>query len=142
MTDPTSPTPGEMMLRITAASGFRLERAAARIVGEAANGSFCLLPRHCDFATALVPGLFEFTTIEDRDFYLAVDEGLLVKSDRGVFVCTRHAVSGEHLETLQQIVDKEFAQLDEGERVARAAVARLEADFARQFLRLHGHDDV
>jgi len=138
----TSAPAGTMRVRIIAASGFRLEEDAVRIVAEAENGAFCLLPRHRDFATSLVPGLFEFTTTEDTDYYLAVDEGLLVKSDGDVSVCTRHAVLGDDLETLQQVVDEEFAQLDDRERAARAAVARLEADFARRFLTLREHDHV
>ena len=115
-----------------------LDGPALRIVAEAENGSFCLLPRHCDFAAALVPGLFEYTPDDDdgAERYLAVDEGLLVKSGADVYVSTRHAVVGEDLESLKRVVEEEFAALDERERAARAAVDRLEADFARRFMKL------
>jgi len=135
-------TPGLMRLQISAPDRIVLDGPALRIVAEAENGSFCLLPRHRDFAAALVPGLFEYTPDDEGERYLAVDEGLLVKSGADVFVSTRHAVVGEDLESLKRVVEEEFAALDERERAARAAVARLEADFARRFMKLSEHEHV
>lgn len=134
--------PTTMRLRVTATSGFQLDRVAVRVVAEGENGAFCLQPRHRDFATALTPGLLEFTTDADEDQFLAVDEGVLVKSGFDVMVCTRHAVCGDDLSTLQQVVEENFAVLDDRERAARSAVARLEADFARRFLMLRERDHV
>lgn len=130
---------GTMTFKLVAASGFQFEKPAVRIVAEAENGSFCLLPRHRDFATSLVPGLLELTSEADHDFFLAVDEGMLVKTGSVVCVGTRHAVLGDDLGTLQSIVNEQYSRLDDRERAARAAVARLEADFARRFLSLRDH---
>ncbi len=135
-------TAGLMRLQISAPDRIVLEGPALRIVAEAENGSFCLLPRHRDFAAALVPGLFEYTPDDEEERYLAIDEGLLVKSGADVFVSTRHAIVGDDLESLKRVVEEEFATLDERERAARAAVARLEADFARRFMKLSEHDHV
>lgn len=131
-----------MTLRVSSPTGFFLNESVVRIVAEAENGSFCLLPRHQDFTTSLVPGLLEFTAASGDENVLAIDEGLLVKVGDQVSLCTRHAVQGDDLESLRQVVDDEFARLDDRERAARAAVARLEADFARRFLNLQGQEHV
>lgn len=135
-------TAATMRLEVVAASGLRLDEPVVRIVAEAQNGSFCLLPRHRDFAASLVPGIIEFTSESDRDYFLAVDEGVLVKAGPVVSVGTRHAVLGEDLTVLEEIVEEQFAQLDDREKVAREAVAQLEADFARRFLSLREHDPL
>lgn len=125
-----------LRMHVIATTGFRLDATVSRIVAEAENGSFCLLPRHRDFAAAIVPGVLEYVTDDGAERYLAVDEGLLTKADTDVFVCSRHAVASDDLSLLERVVAEEFAVLDARERAARTAVARLEADFARQFLSL------
>ena len=51
-----------------------VDEPVTKIVAEAVNGSFCLKPRHTDFLTSLVPGLLSFTTLDDVENFLAVDE--------------------------------------------------------------------
>ena len=131
-----------MRLQVNAPEEVVLEASASRIVAEAENGSFCLRPRHRDFAASLVPGLLEYADEVGAERFLAVDEGLLVKSGEAVMVSVRRAICGDDLEGLQEIVEKQFAMLDERERAARSAVARLEADFARRFLTLSERDHV
>ena len=113
-----------------------VDEPVTKIVAEAANGSFCLKPRHTDFLTALVPGLLSFTTLDDVENFLAVDEGILVKHGDEVLVSSRHAVRGQRLEELEALVRDRFEVLDDRERTARSAVARLESDFVRRFLLL------
>ena len=55
-----------------------------RVVGEAIDGSFCLLPAHIDFVTIMIPGIFYTITEEDHDVYLAINEGVLLKTGREV----------------------------------------------------------
>jgi F-type H+-transporting ATPase subunit epsilon len=110
-----------------------VDEVATRIVAEAQNGSFCLLPRHVDFVTALVPGVLSWTTDTGEQF-AAVSEGILVKSGPDVSISARDGVRGEQLGTLRQLVEERFLVLDDRERSARRAVARLEADFFRRFL--------
>jgi F-type H+-transporting ATPase subunit epsilon len=115
-----------------------LERDVRRIVAEAPNGSFCLLERHIDFVSSLVPGILAFTPLareeeEGEEEYAAVDGGLLVKRGRMVWVSTRRAILGE-LEELERAVEEDYMRVDERERKARSALSRMEADFARRFL--------
>ncbi len=83
-----------------------------------------------------MPGLLSFTTQDEVEIFLAVDEGILVKHGNEVLVSSRYAVRGLRLEELEALVRDRFEVLDERERTARSAVARLESDFVRRFLLL------
>lgn len=113
-----------------------------KIIAEADNGFFCLLPRHIDFVAALVPGILYYTTADGQERFVAVDEGMLVKCANEVLVSVPDATIGVELEALQAIVADTVRSLDEEERRARTALARLEAGTMRRFLelekRVHG----
>jgi F-type H+-transporting ATPase subunit epsilon len=105
------------------------------VIAESPQGSFALLPRHIDLATALVPGILTYITLEGDERFLAVDEGVLVKQGDEVFVSVRAAAKGE-LGELREAVERMVTDVDEKERSAQTAVARLEASFVRRFLEL------
>jgi len=65
--------------------------------------------------------------------YLAVDEGVLVKTGAQVLVSVRHAIGGAHLAELHAAVKREFLALNGQEREVRAAVARMESGFINRF---------
>lgn len=123
-----------MNLTILLPTEILLNEKATRVVAEGENGSFCLLPKHVDFVTALVPGILTFFTEEGEEVYAAHSDGILVKSGADVRVSTRNGVRGTNLGTLRQLVNDRFLVLDERERTARSATAKLEADFFRRFL--------
>lgn len=116
-----------------------LDCRAGKIVAEAENGHFCLLPRHIDFVAALVPGLMAYEDEHGRENFIAIDEATLVKCGPEVFVSTRAAVRGGDLGQLQSIVEEQFKVLDERERQARLATARLEAGLVRRFMEFDRH---
>ena len=68
-----------MKLKVVLPSGVLLDQEVVKVVAEAENGSFCLLPRHVDFVAALVPGILAFTPAQGDEAFLATDEGVLVK---------------------------------------------------------------
>jgi F-type H+-transporting ATPase subunit epsilon len=113
-----------------------IDEEVVKVIAEAENGSFCLLPRHVDFVAALVPGLLSFTTADQKEEFLALDEGILVKRGPEVLVSTRNAVLGPDLGVLRQMVRKQYQELDEHEKVVQAAMTRLEADLVRRFIEL------
>jgi F-type H+-transporting ATPase subunit epsilon len=125
-----------MRLKVLLPTKVLVNEEVAKVIAEAENGSFCLLPRHIDFVTALAPGLLSFETEEGGEEFLAVDAGILVKYGAEVLVSIRNAVRGLDLERLQQTVDEQFRALDEREKMTLAAVARLEANFIRRFIDL------
>lgn len=128
-----------MRLKILLPTGILLDEEAHKINAEAQNGSFCLLPRHIDFVAALAPGLLSFETAEAEEIFIAVDEGILVKSADEVFVSVRNAVRGPDLGTLRQTVEQQFMVVDDRERKARSASAKIEVSFVRRFLELQEH---
>jgi F-type H+-transporting ATPase subunit epsilon len=126
-----------MKLQILTPTDVFLEEEVAKVTAEAENGSFCLLPRHLDFVASLVPGLLAFAPAGGGDVrYVAADEGILVKCGDDVLVSVRRAAGGTDLELLERTVAEEFRQVDERERTARSAIARLEAGAIRRFAEL------
>lgn len=125
-----------MHLKVLLPTEVLVDEEVTKVIAEAENGSFCLLPRHVDFAATLVPGILVFTAPDGQETFLGVDEGALVKAADQVLVSTLNAVRGTDLQELKAIVDKEFRELDERERMTRTALARLEAGTIRRFTEL------
>jgi F-type H+-transporting ATPase subunit epsilon len=125
-----------MNLKILLPAEVLLDEEVTKVTAEAQNGSFCLLPRHVDFVAALVPGLLSFENEEGKEIFVAVDEGVLVKYGQDVLVSTRNAVRGGELGELRRIVEERFMVLDDKEKTARTAMAKIEAGFVRRFLEI------
>jgi F-type H+-transporting ATPase subunit epsilon len=125
-----------MNLKILLPGGVMLNEEVKKIIAEAVNGSFCLLPHHIDFVAALVPGILSFVTATGQEVFLAVDEGVLVKAGQEVLVSSARAVPGTELGKLKETVERVFRNIDDQEKVARSTMAKLEADLVRGFLEL------
>lgn len=125
-----------MYLHVLLPTEVLIEETVVKIIAEASNGSFCLLPRHIDFAAPLVPGVLIFLLEDGTERFAAIDEGVLIKCAQDVFVSTRNGAFGKHLGELQALVDERFLDLDEHERRARSALASLEAGVLKQFREL------
>jgi F-type H+-transporting ATPase subunit epsilon len=126
-----------MQMKVLLPTEVLLDETVIQVTAEAENGSFSLLPRHIDFVAALTPGLLSYVTAGDeREHFLAVNEGILVKVGAEVLVSTQSAVAGADLGQLQTTIEEQFRIHDERERVTRSAMARLEADFVRRFLEI------
>ena len=123
-----------MRLKVLVPTRVLVDEDAVKVVAEARDGSFGMLPRHVDFVTALVPGILLHVSASGTERYLGIDEGILVKCDREVLVSTRNAVPGDDLATLRRTVRERYVELDEHERSARSALARLEAGVVRRFI--------
>jgi F-type H+-transporting ATPase subunit epsilon len=128
-----------MKLKILLPSEIFIQQDVAKVTAEAGNGSFCMLPHHIDFVAALVPGLFSFETADGVQMILAMDEGVLIKNGQEVLVSTRNAVRGQDMGTLKQVVEEQFQEMDEREKKARTAAAKLEADLVRRFMEMNEH---
>jgi F-type H+-transporting ATPase subunit epsilon len=116
---------------------FADKTAVSRIVAVTHEGSFGLLPRRLDCVAALAPGILTYETPSDGEVFLAVDQGVLVKTGPDVLVSVRRALSGSDLGQLRQAVEREFLALDEREQDVRAVVAKMESDLVRRMARLH-----
>jgi len=125
-----------MKLKILLPAEVFLNEEVTKVVAEADNGYFCLMPQHIDFTAALVPGVFSYSTATGEDAYLAVDIGTLVKKGDDILVSTRNAYQGQELGHLKEVVVAKFREIDEREKKARTAAARLEVDLLRRFMEI------
>lgn len=127
-----------MHLKILLPAGVEAEAEITKLSAEAENGHFTLLPRHVDFVAALVPGICYYLDKEGTEHFLALDEGILVKQGRHVFISCARAVPGDDLGHLEEKVVSELKELSENEKKARTVMSRLEVDTLRRFTRLGG----
>ena len=128
-----------MNLKVLLPNEVFMNREVTKVTAEAQNGYFCLLSRHVDFVAALVPGLLSFEDENGREQFLAIDEGALVKCGPEVLVSTRSAAASGDLGRLRHIIEEQFKVLDQRERLARSATARLEAGLVRRFMKFDNH---
>jgi len=125
-----------MRLKIALPTEVFIDEETDKVVAEAHNGLFCLLPNHIDFVSALVPGILAYAAGSGKEIFLAVNGGVLVKCGEEVLVSTRQAVKGPDLGVLERTVDEEFKRLSDQEKTVRSAMARIEAGFVRRFLEI------
>ena len=104
----------------------------ARIVAETRQGSFGLLPHRLDCVAALTPGILTYETDAEGEVYVAVDEGVLVKTGLDVRVSVRRALGGTDLGQLREAVEREFLTLDKHEQSVRSVLAKMESGFIRR----------
>ena len=116
---------------------FSVMENVTRIVAQGRHGSFGLLPQRLDCVAALAPGILTYATEAAGEVYLAVDEGVLVKTGHQVLVSVRHAIGGADLGQLRQAVEREFIALDERQKTVRTVVAKLESGLIRRFAEFH-----
>jgi len=111
----------------------------SRIVAQTSEGSFGILPQRLDCVAALAPGILIYETEVEGEIYVAVDEGVLVKTGPEVLVSVRRALGGTELGQLRNAVEKEFLSLDEQERSLRSVTARMETELLRRLVSI-GHE--
>ncbi len=130
--------PARMNLKVLLPFKVYAEKTGvSRIVARTSEGSFGLLPRRLDCVAALVPGILVFETEAEGEVYMAVDEGVLVKSGQNVLVSVRNAIGGTDLSKLHEAVGQEFLNLNDQEKKVRSVLARLESGFIRRFAEFH-----
>ncbi len=116
---------------------FAVKTGVSRIVVESRAGSLGLLPHRLDCVAALAPGILIYENAAEGEAYLAVDEGVLVKTGMEVLVSVRNAIGGTDLGRLHEAVEREFLDLDDQERKVRSVMAKMESGFIRHLAGLH-----
>ena len=116
---------------------FAEKTGVSRIVAETHEGSFGLLPHRLDCVAALAAGILVFETKMEGETYVAVDEGVLVKTGSDVLVSVRNAIAGTDLGQLREAVQREFLHLDEQEKNVRSVLAKMEGDLMRRMAAFH-----
>lgn len=121
-----------MRLLLSVPSGVLVDAPALKVAAESDFGSFTLLPRHADCALLLLPGLLSYVAEDGAEVFVAVDEGVLVKTGADVRVACQRAVVAGDLERAEAALEERLRKQDEHTRRARAALSRLEADVLRR----------
>jgi F-type H+-transporting ATPase subunit epsilon len=132
------PQPTLMHLKILLPFGIFAEKAGvSRIVAETREGSFGLLPHRLDCVAALAPGILIYQLATGAEVYVAVDEGVLVKTGLDVLVSVRNAIGGTDLDQLHEAVERQFLHLNEREQSVRSVMAKMESDFISRLAEFH-----
>lgn len=116
---------------------FVEKSGVSRVIVETREGAFGFLPRRLDCVAALEPGILTYQTEAEGEVFVAVDEGVLVKTGLDVLVSVRRAQGGTDLGQLRTAVQREFLTLDEEERGARSVLAKMESNLVRRMVSLH-----
>ena len=112
---------------------FLAKTGVSSLVAATRDGSFGLLPHRLDCVAALVPGILAYRTESGAEVFMAVDEGVLVKTGLDVRVSVRRATGGTDLTQLREAVERDFLSLDAHEQSVRSVMAKLETGFLRRF---------
>jgi F-type H+-transporting ATPase subunit epsilon len=116
---------------------FANKRDVLRIVAVTEDGSFGLLPHRLDCVASLSAGILVYETVAEGECYIAVDEGVLVKTGNDVQVSVRNAIGGLSLDKLRAAIEAEFEQLNEQEQKVRSVLAKMEVGFIHRLAEFH-----
>lgn len=103
------------------------------MVVETTAGAYGILPHRLDCAAALTPGILSYCVAGKVEQYVALAEGVLIKTGLTVQVSARHAVSGTDLSKLHELVEEEFRLAQAEEENMYATLIKLETGFMRRF---------
>jgi F-type H+-transporting ATPase subunit epsilon len=132
--------PDRMTLKILLPFQSFLEKNGVRsIVADTSGGSLGLLPHRLDCVAALRPGILSYAVDGEAEAFVAVDEGVLIKTGTDVFVSVRGATGGTDLGRLRQAVQQEFLAEDAAENSMRAVMAKIETGLLSR-LKHYQHD--
>ena len=113
---------------------FTEKSDVSRIVAETGDGSFGILPRRQDCVAVLCPGILLYENDREGETYIAVDEGILIKTGSQVLVSVRNAILGKDLAQLRSAVQQEFLNLNEREKDLRASLYKMESGLIRRMV--------
>ena len=115
---------------------FADELQVTRLVVDTNRGSYGILPHRLDCTAALIPGILQYETEGNKISYIAVEEGILVKTGYTVLVSVRNAIGNAPLGELRSSVVKHLREVQEQNTNTRAVMAKLESSFIRSVQKL------
>jgi len=123
-------------LRVVTPTSTVVDERVQKATVHGADGARTYLPRHIDFVTAVVPSVMSWVAAGGEERFAAIDEGVLTKVGNELLISTAYAVYGPELGQLSRMVEEQFRERSEREKVTRGALARLEASIVRRFIEL------
>lgn len=114
------------------------EESIMKITFETLTGSYGIYPNRLDFVSALIPSILTYE-IDAVEFYVAVDEGILIKTNNLVTLSTRNAFPSPDLGQLQILVEEIYLKQSEREERVKRVMSKLESEFMKRYLEIrHG----
>lgn len=127
-----------MQLKVMEPEQILVNRTVDKIIAEGLNGSFCLKPRHVDFVSVLRMGILMYE-VDGEEFFIAVDEGILVKCGGQVLISVLNGVEGNDLSKLEQVVRKEIDRTEALNKATEIALKSMETELLLHFMKLDKH---
>jgi F-type H+-transporting ATPase subunit epsilon len=115
---------------------FAEKTEVSRIVVKTTKGELGIWPNRLDCTAALLPGILTYENEAEGEIFIAVDQGVLVKTGQDVMISVRNAIAEKSLDQLHEAVEKEFIELDQREQNVRSVMAKMESGFIRRFMAL------
>lgn len=110
--------------------GHHFENIVALDV-DTVEGRFGILERHIDTAMALDAGLLHMRDTEQREHYVGLDGGILVKLGSGVRISTGRVIVGQELGVIEEGIREQQEEEERKEEHQLRALARLELQLSR-----------
>jgi F-type H+-transporting ATPase subunit epsilon len=121
-----------MKLTIVLPDRIIVEKEVSAVKAESPNGSFGLLKRHIDVVSPLSAGILEYRDDSGQEWFVAHDDGVLVKQGREVLVSVRRAIQDRRLGRLKETLRNEMLALDDQQKKSRSILSLLEGNILRQ----------
>ncbi|MDR3614383.1 MAG: F0F1 ATP synthase subunit epsilon [Candidatus Obscuribacterales bacterium] len=127
-----------MTLKVLIPAGVfaQIENVAKVTLNTRDCGNICLLPHRLDCIAALSAGLLTYTEDGKSNTYLAIDDGVMVKTGLNVLVSVRNAFRGDDLKTLHKLIEQQFIDLSQEEQKYRLTSKKLESNLLSRLVEL------
>ena len=101
-----------------------------------ASGYFGIMKNHADFLTVIEPSLGFYRSINDKEFFIALDGGILTIKNGRVTINTREIFESEDPENLSRIIDETIVKRHEFEASFRNILSGIEDAFIKKTMEL------
>lgn len=100
------------------------------------SGYFGIMKNHADFLTIIEPSLGFYRSINEKEFFIALDGGILAIKSGRVTINTREIFESEDPEKLSRIIDETIVKRHESEASFRNILSGIEDAFIKKTMEL------
>ena len=112
------------------------EKQATYLRLKDASGYFGIMKNHDDFLTIIEPSLGFYRSINEKEFFIALDGGILTIKNGRVTINTREIFESEDPEKLSRIIDETIMKRHEFEASFRSILSGIEDAFIKKTMEL------
>ncbi len=112
------------------------EKQATYLRLKDASGYFGIMKNHDDFLTIIEPSLGFYRSINEKEFFIALDGGILAIKNGRVTINTREIFESEDPEKLSRTIDETIVKRHEFESSFRNILSGIEDAFIKKTMEL------